>query len=95
MKAKKLTGRITVEVYTDGKGMARVLTQQDGSGCALFVGALEVVRSFSKGYLINQMMNSYEDEALRRLVQKTDSYSDVEEVEVADDFFTRKEGEDE
>lgn len=95
MKAKKVTGRISVEVYTDGEDTTKVHLQQDGSGCALYVGALRVVKSFKKDDLLNALCEIYENVCLHNFTEETDSYSAVEEVEVADDFFTRKEGEDE
>lgn len=95
MKAKKVTGKISVEVYTDGKDNTKVHLHQEGSGCAQLVGALRVVRSFAKNDLLDALTEVYESASLSDFTKETDSYSAVEEVEVPDDFFERKEGGDE
>lgn len=95
MKAKKVTGKISVEVYTDGKDNTRVDLLRSGSGCALLVGALKVVKSFAKNDLLNTLIEIHENVCLKEFIEETDSYSAVEEVEVADDFFEKKGGEDE
>ena len=61
----------------------------------LFVGALKVVESFKIDDLLNALIEIHENVCLTNFTKETDSYSKVEEVEVPDDFLTRKEGEDE
>lgn len=95
MKAKKVTGVISVEVYTDGKNNACVSLQQSGSGCALLAGALEVVKSFKTDFLLHTLVKTQEKAILTEFTKSPDTFSDVEEVEVADDFFEKKGGEDE